>query len=431
MNIMNTFCGLDFGTSNSTIGVYQHNTCQLVPLDNNKPAIRSVIFCDFELKQWEFGQYGVDQYLESVPGRLMMSLKSVLGSSLMNDKTVIFNDYVPYTAVLSQFIKHLKTKAEHYLGYELTQVVMGRPVHFHDDDLKKDALAQNTLETIARDLGFKDISFQFEPIAAALSYETTIEKERLALIVDMGGGTSDFTIIRLHPKNNTSDRSKDILANSGIHIAGTDFDKKLSMHSVMPLLGYGSLMAGSSNPIEFPSSYYHDLTTWHTLTGLYDTKTIAHIRSIRSAAFQQALITRLIHVLEKRAGHHILNSIEMAKQTLSDRTSCDVDLSFIENDLLVSIMRDTFNTVISGELEKIVNKIKETVSVAGVTFSDIDAIFYTGGSTKIPLVREKINALFPAAEIIQGDAFGSVGLGLTIDAQKKYGISSNSRNYSA
>lgn len=421
---MNTFCGLDFGTSNSTIGVFQHNVCQLVPLENNKPAIRSVIFCDFELQQWEFGQYGVNQYLESVPGRLMMSLKSVLGSSLMNDKTVIFNEYVPYTMVLSQFIKYLKTKAENQLGHELTQVVMGRPVHFHDDDIEKDNLAQNTLETIARDLGFKDISFQYEPIAAALSYETTIEKEQLALIVDMGGGTSDFTVIRLQPKNNRQDRAKDILANGGIHIAGTDFDKRLSLHSVMPLLGYGSLMSGSSNAIEFPSSYYHDLTTWHTLTGLYDTKTIAHIRMIRSAAFEKELINRLIHVLEKRAGHHILNSVEIAKQKLSEVAEHPVDLSFIENDLAISISRDTLNTVISRELEKIMNKIKETVNVAGITFSDIDAIFYTGGSTKIPLVREKINALFPKAEIIQGDAFGSVGLGLTIDAQKKYGAAS-------
>ncbi len=425
--MMNTFCGLDFGTSNSTIGVYQNNACQLIPLENNKPAIRSVIFCDFELQRWEFGQFGVNQYLESVPGRLMMSLKSVLGSSLMNDKTVIFNEYVPYTTVLSQFIKHLKTKAENQLGHELTQVVMGRPVHFHDDDLKKDNLAQDTLEKIVHDLGFKDISFQYEPIAAALSYEATIKKEQLALIVDMGGGTSDFTVIRLHPENTPHDRSKDILANTGIHIAGTDFDKKLSMHSVMPLLGYGSLMSGSSNAIEFPSSYYHDLTTWHTLTGLYDAKTIAHIRSIRSASFEKALISRLIYVLEKRAGHHILNLVEIAKQQLSDVDEYPVDLSFIENKLSISILRDTFNNVISGELEKILNKIKETVNVAGVMFSNIDAIFYTGGSTKIPLVREKINALFPNAEIIQGDVFGSVGLGLTIDAQKKHGMKNNFR----
>lgn len=418
---MDTFCGLDFGTSNSTIGVYHHNACQLVPLENNKSAIRSVIFCDFESKQWEFGQFGINQYLESVPGRLMMSLKSVLGSSLMNEKTYIFDAFIPYTLVLSHFIKHLKNEAESFSGQELTKVVMGRPVHFHDYDANKDQLAQNTLEQIARDLGFKDIAFQYEPIAAALSYETTITQEQLALIVDIGGGTSDFTIIRLHPKMTAADRSQDVLANCGIHIAGTDFDKKLSLRSVMPLLGMGSLIKGSSSDIEFPSSYYHDLTTWHTLAGLYDPKTIAHIQTIRSAAYEKELITRLIQVLKNRAGHHILNSVEIAKQTLSDVFDYHLDLSFIENNVSVEISRALFDVVITHEINKITDKIKETVKAAQVAFSDIDAIFYTGGSTKIPFVRESINALFPRAKIIQGDAFGSVGMGLTIDAQRRYG----------
>lgn len=416
----NIFCGLDFGTSNSTIGVHQNNTYQLVPLENGKPAIRSVIFCDFEAKQWEFGQFGINQYLESVPGRLMMSIKSVLGSSLMNEKTVIFDKYIPYTAVLSQFIKHLKTKAENYLDHELTQVVMGRPVHFHDHDAKKDRLAQDTLETIVRDLGFKDIAFQYEPIAAALSYEATVAHEQLALIIDMGGGTSDFTVIRLDSKIQAADRSDDVLANCGIHIAGTDFDKKLSLHSVMPLLGMGSLMRGSSSDIEFPSAYFHELTTWHTLAGLYDPKIIAHIRSIRSAALEKELISRLIRVLEKRAGHHILNTVEIAKQQLSDASKYHLDLSCIENNLSVPVSRNDFNSVISPELQKIIDKIKEAVKIAGIGFSDIDAIFYTGGSTKIPHVREQINTLFPNAKIIQGDAFGSVGLGLTIDAKRRY-----------
>lgn len=134
---MNTFCGLDFGTSNSTIGICKQNTCELVPLENNKPVIRSAIFCDVESKQWKFGQQGITDYLEGAPGRLMMSLKSVLGSSLMEDKTLIFDEFVPYTHVLKQFMKHIKTTAEKALGNELTKVVLGRPVHFHDDDQKK------------------------------------------------------------------------------------------------------------------------------------------------------------------------------------------------------------------------------------------------------------------------------------------------------
>lgn len=414
------FCGLDFGTSNSTIGISQDGACRLVPLENNKSTIRSAIFCDAELKQWEFGQHGMDHYLEGVPGRLMMSLKSVLGSSLMHEKTVILDEYVPYTHVLGQFLKYIKLKAENSLGNELTQVVLGRPVHFHDHDLEKDKLAQDTLEFIARDLGFKEISFQYEPIAAALTYETTIIKEQLALIIDMGGGTSDFTVIRLHPEIKSSDRSSDVLANCGIHIAGTDFDKKLSLNVVMPLLGMGTAMRGISNDIEVPSMYYHDLTTWHTLTGLYDPKTLSHVRSIQTSAYEKKLIERLLTVLKTRAGHHILNSVEITKQELSDSEESALDLSFIESALSVMTNRKLFDSVIDENLQDILSTIRKTVEIANIQFSDVDAIFYTGGSTKIPSIRDSINAMFPNAKIIQGDAFGSVGLGLTIDAKRKY-----------
>jgi hypothetical chaperone protein len=300
-------------------------------------------------------------------------------------------------------------------------VVMGRPVHFHDDDPIKDALAEQTLATIAKDVGFQEVSFQFEPIAAALAYEATIQTEQLALIIDMGGGTSDFTIIRLQPGSKQLDRSEDVLANCGIHIAGTDFDKKLSLHSVMPLLGMASLIRGSSSDIEIPVSYFYDLTTWHTLSNLYDPKTIAHVRSIQLKAYEQALVGRLITVLKKRAGHQILNAVEISKQQLSNSPDVNLSLDFIEDELDVSISQSTLNHIIDDSLNKIIETIKNTVSLSGAKFTDINAIFYTGGSTNIPIIREKINLLFPNASIIRGDAFGSVGLGLTIEAQRRYG----------
>jgi len=221
---MTFYCGLDFGTSNSTIGAAKQNTCQLIPLENNKPTLRSAIFCDTEMKRWKFGQSGINHYLEGIPGRLMMALKTVLGSSLMTDKTVIFNEYIPYTEVLRHFIQHIKTTAEHAINAELTHVIMGRPVHFDDHDQVKDAQAQNTLAAIAKAVGFKEVHFQYEPIAAAITYEMAIQKEQLALIIDMGGGTSDFSVIRLYPGEKTTERAKNVLANAGIHITGTDFD---------------------------------------------------------------------------------------------------------------------------------------------------------------------------------------------------------------
>ncbi|MHB1949321.1 MAG: Hsp70 family protein [Gammaproteobacteria bacterium] len=417
---MPAFCGFDFGTSNTTIGIGKDNHCQLVTLENNKSTMRSAIFCDTELKKWIFGQEGVNSYLEGAPGRLMMSLKSVLGTSLMEDKTVIFNEYISYSSVLAHFMQHVKELAEQFVHSELTHVVLGRPVHFNDNDREKDRLAQNTLEKIARDIGFKEVSFQFEPIAAALTYEMSIKQEQLALIIDMGGGTSDFTIIRLHPGASAVNRSHDVLANCGIHIAGTDFDQRLSLNTVMPLLGMGSMMSGSSSDIEVPSMFYHDLTTWHTLSNLYDAKTLTHIRSIRARAYQKNLLDRLLHILKTKGAHHILDTVETSKQNLSDELAVNLNLDFIEHNLKALVKRQELNAVIHDDLKKIISTIQETIKISGVKNTDISALFFTGGSTKIPLIRDRITAMFPQAEVIQGDAFGSVGLGLTLEAQRKY-----------
>ncbi len=350
----------------------------------------------------------------------MMALKSVLGSSLMDEETLIFNEFISYKLILARFIERIKGIAEQQTGHELTQVVLGRPVRFHDTDQKIDKKAQDTLEAIAREVGFKDIGFQFEPIAAALAYETTINKEQLALIIDMGGGTSDFTVIRLRPQAQQANRSEDVLANCGIHIAGTDFDHRLSMKSVMPLLGMGSVMQGSSSNIEVPSYFYHDLTTWHSLSLLYNAKNISQLRSIQTVAEDKALISRLIRVIQYREGHHLLDAVETCKQRLSDEANVNLNLNFIEDDLAVNVTREAFNTAIQDEVDDIIKQIMHTITVANVKPEAISAIFYTGGSTKIPAIRERINPLFANAQSVVGDAFGSVGLGLTIEAERKF-----------
>ncbi len=137
---MNDFCGLDFGTSNSTIGVYQKNNIAMVPLEEEKPTLRSAIFFDFDNNRHYFGQRAVSDYLSGAHGRLMMSLKSVLGSSLMKEQTIINDKPMPYTLILGKLLKHIKSKAETFVGHELNRVILGRPVRFHDHDEKKIAL---------------------------------------------------------------------------------------------------------------------------------------------------------------------------------------------------------------------------------------------------------------------------------------------------
>ncbi|MBL4784539.1 MAG: Hsp70 family protein, partial [Cohaesibacteraceae bacterium] len=227
-------CGLDFGTSNSTIGLGLSSGAALCPVEGTNVTIPSAIFFDFEDNKTLFGRAGIASYMEEIDGRLMRSLKSILGTSTMQEKTRVGKGTKPFTQILGKFVRHLKQCAETHLGSDINSVVLGRPVHFIDYDEKADKIAEETLAQIARDQGFRHVDFQFEPIAAALDYEQSVEQEELALIADIGGGTSDFTIVRLSPDRALKlDRADDILANEGVHIGGTDFDRRLSLKQIM------------------------------------------------------------------------------------------------------------------------------------------------------------------------------------------------------
>lgn len=167
----NVFCGLDFGTSNSTVGLVEGEKPRLAPVEDTKLTIPSAIFFSFEDNQTYYGRKGIEEYIEGAEGRLMRALKSVLGSSLAKDSTYIKSRQVAFIDILGMFINHLKTKDEEEAGQEIDRVVLGRPVQFVDDNPEADAEAQGQLEAAARKQGFRHIEFQFEPIAAALDYE--------------------------------------------------------------------------------------------------------------------------------------------------------------------------------------------------------------------------------------------------------------------
>lgn len=423
------FCGLDFGTSNSTIGIFDGQQIKMVPLEQGKPTLRSAIFFDYDNHRCIFGQQGISEYLAQGHGRLMMSLKSVLGSALMKEKTFIDKKWVSYTDILAHLLSHIKHQAEKVAGRDLTKVVLGRPVRFHDYDDTRDQLAQDTLEEVARRIGFETILFQFEPIAAALAYEQSIDKEQLALIVDLGGGTADFSVIRLEPQlknqmkttqQQSRDRHQDVLANRGVHVGGTDLDTRFSVELVMPHMGFGGRMKGVSGTIEIPSSYYHDLTTWHTINGLYTHSTRRSLDEIYNHAVNPKPIRRLINVIEMQQGHKILNEIEQAKCFLSSADHTTLDFNFIEENFLIHALKTQFETAIQDKIEQLIQTLLETVQAANIKNTAIDSIFFTGGTTQIPIIRQRIKACFPKATFVQGDVFSSVGKGLILDAQQRF-----------
>jgi hypothetical chaperone protein len=417
-------CGLDFGTSNSTVGWLpgtgvQPGASSLLALEDGKTTLPSVVFFNADDEQISYGRAALAEYLEGYEGRLMRSLKSLLGTSLIDGQTEVAGRALPFKALLGQFIGEIKRRAERQAGRAFDSAVLGRPVFFIDDDPEADRRAQDTLEEVARASGFREISFQFEPIAAAFDYESRIEREELVLVADIGGGTSDFSLVRLGPERAArTERRDDILANGGVHIGGTDFDKYLSLASVMPLLGYGSsLLSGAA----IPSSIYFNLATWHTINQAYTRKSVAQLAELVRDSAEPARLVRLQKLIDERAGHWLAMQVEAAKIGLSGSPALTMELDRLAPPESLELTREGFEAAIGQLVDSVAATVLRLFAQAGVEPGAVDTVFFTGGSSGVALLRERIAALLPRARKVEGDLFGSIGSGLALDALRKFG----------
>ncbi len=408
--------GIDFGTSNSAMAFKRDAgdaalASQLLRTEGAHLAMPTAIFLNTEEHRTHFGRDAVARYLEGTEGRLMRSLKSLLGSALMQEKTAVHGKLVAYQDVVAMFLKQLAATAQQQLGAVPRTVVMGRPVHFVDDDVRRDQLAQTALEQAARSAGFDDVRFQLEPIAAALDYEQRVTQESMVLVVDIGGGTSDFTVVRLGPdRMQRADRSSDILATTGVHIGGTDFDRRLSLHAAMPLLGLGHV--GPSGR-EVPSGVFHDLSTWHLIQWLYSPQRLRDAQALRSSYGNTALHERLLRVLTAHEGHRLANAVEQAKIEVSNhQTAQPLDMEWLEPGLSPAVLPADLQECLQALLAQVALCAVDCVAAAGLQAGQLDAIYLTGGSSALQPLRAALAQAFPHTPQVEGDLFGGVAAGL-------------------
>ncbi|MGV0959042.1 MAG: Hsp70 family protein [Limnohabitans sp.] len=404
--------GIDFGTSNSAIAwADPQGSARLIALEGDALAMPTAVFYNAEDGSTHFGRDAIGHYLEGTEGRLMRSLKSLLGSPLLMETTQIGHQQISFQDIIGTFLATLRQRATAALGFAPTQVVMGRPVHFVDDDAQRDAQAQASLRQAAQAVGFEEVSFQLEPIAAALDYERRLSQDSTVLVVDLGGGTSDFTVVRLGPERmQQSDRSADILATTGVHIGGTDYDQKLSLEQVMPLLGYRHLGPGQR---EVPSRVFFDLSTWHLIHWQYQPKAIGHAKTLRSNYTDPRLHERLMQVLTGRHGHHIAHEVEQAKIRCSvTDANTPIDLSVIAPRLAAALGVGDMQTHLASLLTRTVACARQCVQAADLRDGQIDAIYLTGGSSALRTFQRALQAAFPGVPLVEGDLFGGVASGL-------------------
>lgn len=424
-------CAIDFGTSNSAIAVPDGaGGMSLVELEPGFRTMPTAVFYFAEGPEHDgppraFGRAAVAAYVDGLDGRLMRSMKSILGSSLIEQTTDVGGGRgVKYLDIVAGYLRHLKRCAERQAGAPVDRVVLGRPVFFVDDEPARDAQAQAALEAAARQVGFAEVHFQYEPIAAALDHERHVAAEEVVLVADIGGGTSDFSIVRVGPQRAARfERKDDILANHGVHVAGTDFDRRVELAAILPEFGFGAFgpSLNGAPPREVPSGIYFDLATWHLINTVYNPQRVAELRAMRGFYADPVHHQRLMTVVEERLGHELAACAEDAKIAVAEGGATRIDLGHVERGLAVDLSEPQAVAAIEADIARIVGAARETARQAGLAPSAIDTLYFTGGSTGLRLLAQRIAAAFPAARTVRGDRFASVATGLGVYAQRWFG----------
>ncbi|HRD97809.1 MAG TPA: Hsp70 family protein, partial [Rubrivivax sp.] len=401
------FVAIDFGTSNSAVALPQGTAgVRLVELEPGHPTMPTAVFyrADTPAQQLEaerlYGRAAVAAYVEGVDGRLMRSMKSILGSSLLDQSTDIgAGRAVRYRDVVTGYLRQLRQRAEAAAGHAVDRAVLGRPVFFVDDEPARDAQAQAALLDTAHQAGFRDVQFQYEPIAAALDYESRVTREQRVLVADIGGGTSDFSIVRVGPaRRGRAERRDDILANHGVHKAGTDFDRHVELAAILPLLGYRTLRPArpGETPREVPSGVYFDLATWHLINTVYAPVRVAELRGIKAWYEQPLHHSRLMTAVQERLGHALAAAAEQAKIDVATSGLASIDLHLLEAGLTAELHEAHAAQALEADLAHIVHAARETARQAGLAAQEVDALYFTGGSTGLQPLVQRIAACFPA-----------------------------------
>ena len=415
-----TYCAIDFGTSNSAVAVPDGAALRLAPVEGAYTTLPTAVFFNTDENTRDFGRAALEAYIDGFDGRLMRSMKSILGSALAENSTDLGDgSAIKYTEVIAIFVDHLKRSAEASAGSSISRAVLGRPVFFVDDDPRADQLAQQQLEAAARSVGLREIHFQYEPIAAAFDYESHLTEEGLVLVADIGGGTSDFSLVRVGPdRMKRVERKDDVLAHHGVHVAGTDFDRRVELATILRELGYQTL---DPEGREIPNRIYFDLATWHLINTVYGPKRVSELTLMRHLFTDVKHHDRLTRVVDRRLGHALAAHAEEAKIGVAAGGETMIDLELVEDDLRLAFDETQLIKAGHDETLRIVQAARDTVQAAGVAPRNVGAIYFTGGSTGLAFLSSALYAAFPDARPVFGDRLASVATGLGIHARRLFG----------
>ncbi|MBI5879524.1 MAG: Hsp70 family protein [Chloroflexi bacterium] len=444
--------GLDFGTSNSAIALAGIGAARVLPIDPAAPdpvvaptvlfitregdgligheAIRAFVTRnagrEIVRKRVNTGQiisthYG-DEFVQfdadvDAPGRFFQSLKSFLRDESF-DGTSVFGRSYTLEELIAGFLAVVKARADAAVGSDVRAVTMGRPVHFTDDGTR-DESAQARLRKAAMLAGFDDVEFLYEPIGAALEYEAGLDREELACVFDFGGGTLDFSVIRLGPgRRGRPDRRDDILAVGGVVIGGNTLDEDVMERRLLEYFGSrATARTLSGNSVAYPQWLLSLLRSWHTIQLLNERGTVKFLREFRQIAkYSRDEVDALLCLVQRNYGWELFEEIERVKIALSTQT--DAELHFVREAIRIRepLSRRSLERLIAPRINAAEEALLRTLADAQVEPDDIDVVLRTGGSSQIPAVQAMLERAFGAGKVHKQDVFTSIVSGLALAA---------------
>mgnify|MGYP003639085189 CR=1 FL=1 len=401
--------GIDFGTSNSAVGYCENGKAKLINIEDGHDTMPTAIFFDSIEKELRFGRRANASLINRNEGRYVRALKNILGTSLMHERRYIWGKQTTFSEIIAHFLREVKTRTEAETGQSFTHALSGRPVFFHSENKEKDAQALADLTECYQKAGFEHVDFMFEPEAAAIA-NGQLNKGDITLIVDIGGGTSDFCLFE------EGADEIDVITCNGVRIGGTNFDRNLSIDHVMPHLGCGHMIAREwgKETLRAPNHVFHDLATWEKIPSLYTAKSRDFAEDLHKLAITKHPFTRLVTVLEEELGHDIAFAVENGKIETNKTGASMVDLRFIEKNLGASLTSENVNATLSAHAEKITQCGLDTLAQAKFDADQVDKVIFVGGSSLMGIIEQSIRPQFKNATFKHSNAFTAIIDGLAI-----------------
>lgn len=445
------FIGFDYGTANCSVAIMKDGVPALLPLEQGSTLLPSMLCAPTRdaVSEWLFRHHQVptpeadnqailrralafnrEEDIEVTPNSVQFGLaslaqymadpedvwfvkspKSFLGANGLKPQQVAF-----FEDLVCAMMLHIRQKAEQNLNQSITQAVIGRPINFQGlggDEANRQA--QGILARAASRAGFKDVEFQFEPVAAGLEFEATLKQETRVLVVDIGGGTTDCSMLLMGPEwHDKSDRSASLLGHSGCRVGGNDLDIMLAFKELLPLLGLGGATEKGTALPALPWWNAVAINDVPAQSDFYANASKKLLLDLIRDAREPEKVKRLLKVWQQRLGYRLVRAAEESKIALSEHAEVSTQLAFIEQSLETAISVQGLEAAIAQPLERIQEQVKMALDASGTR---PDVIYLTGGSARSPVLRQALQQQLPDIPLASGDDFGSVTAGLARWAQ--------------